>query len=96
MKKEITTKYKTPSKAAADLVQKINIAIAGVGTVTHLEKNGEHYINFENVGAFDAALGFVDGTGILGYEGFGPMGCYFAEKNTIEIECVNSCLARIF
>ena len=93
MSTKIRTKYRTPENAAKDIVRKINKTLVGVGEVEHIKRDGDHFINFENIGVFDPALGFMDGSGILGYEGLGNCGCYFG--GGIDIECVNGYMARV-
>lgn len=93
--KEIKTKLKSFRTATIDLTEKINKAIEDMGdkaTYSISDDHGEIYLDF----AFDSALGFTDGTGIYGHEGFGDCGPCIAEDISILCEPINSVTVGIY
>lgn len=96
---EVSTKYSDPRKAAEDIVRQLKqdpVWGKELSDVQVIEgKNGEVLIAMEV--AFDAASGFVDGTGIFGYEGFGEMGPVFdRESSRVHLEPYDSASLQVF
>ena len=97
--RKIKTTYKTPRRAAKDLIEKINNDpfVKELGdTAFFMEHQGQAAIVLEGFG-FDAAMGFLDGTGLYGYEGFGSCGPVFDQRNSnVFLEPYNGCIIYVF
>ena len=74
---EVWTGLKTPRLAADDIAVRLTLWMRGAGMTGDepraFQRDGEWFISVDGI-AFDAAHGFVDGTGLYGYEGYGPCG----------------------
>ena len=92
---KIKTNYKSFKKATEDLANKINKAIEDMGdkvTFKLFEDHGEIYMD----SAFEASLGFTDGSGLYGHEGFGDCGPYVEDDLPVFIEPINSVTVGIY
>lgn len=87
----IKTNYKTAKRAAQDIAEKIAKDIDEIlgdkPVVTVQDGSVVLHMDF----AFDSAIGFTNGEGLYGNEGFGPCGPVFDEENsTVILEPLSS------
>ena len=94
---KIKTNCNDPKRAMEDLAKKLNENgfLKDLGDHVTMISDGGHYrLGFDF--AFEAALGFLDGTGTHGYEGFGPCGPVFDEENSgVYLEAFDSVTVEI-
>jgi len=98
--KEIRTKFKTPLRAAHDIADKVNrdsfVKEMGDKAVV-IEDFDEGYPAVCFDFAFEAALGFTNGQGLYGYEGYGSCGPVFDQENSeVWLECYDSVTVGVF
>ena len=98
--RKIRTKFRTPIRAAHDIADKVNRdpfvkEMGNKAVVVEDFDEGYPAICFDF--AFEAGLGFVDGTGLYGYEGFGPCGPVFDDENSeVWLEPYDSVTVGVF
>jgi len=91
----INTHATTAKQAATEIVEQLNNGVLIDNDRAILtDFDGQVAIAIDV--AFDAAHGFLDGTGVYGYEGYGPIGPYLGEAPNVTFEAHDSVILLVY